>query len=862
MKRILQHVGAKDFKKTHQRKLDEQRVLYLERREKEIQEQQRIEEIKRLSSPFKSDWRSEIDSNKMDEINEGMTTSALLSTILPATGDADLSTTEITSADVFADGPYDKNSSTGLPGTYSALVGASVKSSGSGTGVNGGFNVGSHVAFDGAGVNDGTRWAIFQPVDSTSYDRITFSIIRGTDNNGGEDPDASGEELFLYYKMPGMDDYIPITDYPTLNNFDYYEDGSSYVIIPTGNDVSGVQEYELYIPSYARGKDARFMIYQFNSNDSQGDNYGITKVTFRRRTPLNVFVSLDSPEATNFIRTDPILRGLSAEGRRKKLEDMLDAGDEYLLKQLGMQGSIARPADTFAQRDWTASAYGLPTDYKERLVKANAYLQKNVGSTPISLGLYGGNNVADIHKQSLKTVGFTDRQIDAIEKNNLLQISKTSCVSKKSDSSKTAAPTTSSTSGPYGLPADYKERLIKANAYFQKNVGSIPVSLGLHSGSSNYDRMTELRRKSFKEVGFTDAQIDTIERNNLLQTKFEPSKKMSGVKSSRPNYDPDYSWNRTNVNVDPETFQKLAAQQIAQSRQKQQQVSNNVATSKATSDKSGYADELSKAVAAARAEYLKSGQTVAQRQQSYDKLQAAIKAGTDYATATSTNPNTPPAPPASQPQQKLTPQQLADIDKQIKELEAAAEKSKQDAQNNRWKAAGELAGLAAGAFGIFGAAAKAAKAAQTISQVRKATRAYNTYKALEKIKDAAATKRMTSPGKYTAKPNPNRTPVKGGGMYKDSYEPQGQVISEKKLKSPKEVLNNKIPGYYDGKPAPLGFPDNPPPEMVNGYHPDLVDGKKVADRFNRLDPQSAQAMPLTGNPHIDKKVKAAAKKPK
>ena len=770
MKRILQHVGAKDFKKTHQRKLDEQRVLYLERREKEIQEQQRIEEIKRLSSPFKSDWRSEIDSNKMDEINEGMTTSALLSTILPATGDADLSTTEITSADVFADGPYDKNSSTGLPGTYSALVGASVKSSGSGTGVNGGFNVGSHVAFDGAGVNDGTRWAIFQPVDSTSYDRITFSIIRGTDNNGGEDPDASGEELFLYYKMPGMDDYIPITDYPTLNNFDYYEDGSSYVIIPTGNDVSGVQEYELYIPSYARGKDARFMIYQFNSNDSQGDNYGITKVTFRRRTPLNVFVSLDSPEATNFIRTDPIMRGLSAEGRRKKLEDMLDAGDEYLLKQIGMQGSIARPADTFAQRDWTASAYGLPTDYKERLVKANAYLQKNVGS--------------------------------------------------------------------------------------------IPVNLGLHSGSSNYDRMTELRRKSFKEVGFTDAQIDTIERNNLLQTKFEPSKKMSGVKSSRPNYDPDYSWNRTNVNVDPETFQKLAAQQIAQSRQKQQQVSNNVATSKATSDKSGYADELSKAVAAARAEYLKSGQTVAQRQQSYDKLQAAIKAGTDYATATSTNPNTPPAPPASQPQQKLTPQQLADIDKQIKELEAAAEKSKQDAQNNRWKAAGELAGLAAGAFGIFGAAAKAAKAAQTISQVRKATRAYNTYKALEKIKDAAATKRMTSPGKYTAKPNPNRTPVKGGGMYKDSYEPQGQVISEKKLKSPKEVLNNKIPGYYDGKPAPLGFPDNPPPEMVNGYHPDLVDGKKVADRFNRLDPQSAQAMPLTGNPHIDKKVKAAAKKPK
>lgn len=94
------------------------------------------------------------------------------------------------------------------------------------------------------------------------------------------------------------------------------------------------------------------------------------------------------------------------------------------------------------------------------------------------------------------------------------------------------------------------------------------------------------------------------------------------------------------------------------------------------------------------------------------------------------------------------------------------------------------------------------------------------------------------------------------------YEPQGELISEKKkLKSPEEILN-KIPGYYDGKPAPLGFPIEPPPEMKNGMHPDLVDGKKIADRFNRLDPQSAEAMPLTGNPEIDKKVRAAAKKPK
>ena len=89
-----------------------------------------------------------------------------------------------------------------------------------------------------------------------------------------------------------------------------------------------------------------------------------------------------------------------------------------------------------------------------------------------------------------------------------------------------------------------------------------------------------------------------------------------------------------------------------------------------------------------------------------------------------------------------------------------------------------------------------------------------------------------------------------------------QVLTEKKrLKSPKSIVD-KIPGYYDGKPAPLGFPIEEPPKMKNGYHPDLVDGKKVSNRYNRLDPISAKSMPPTGNPHIDNKVKAARKKPK
>ena len=97
------------------------------------------------------------------------------------------------------------------------------------------------------------------------------------------------------------------------------------------------------------------------------------------------------------------------------------------------------------------------------------------------------------------------------------------------------------------------------------------------------------------------------------------------------------------------------------------------------------------------------------------------------------------------------------------------------------------------------------------------------------------------------------------GYKGESFNTKGEVIKEKKTF---KDLTKKIPGYYDGKPSPLGFPVEDPPKMVNGYHPDLVDGKKVSQRFNRLDPISARAMPKTGNPHIDKKVRAAAKKPK
>ena len=43
----------------------------------------------------------------------------------------------------------------------------------------------------------------------------------------------------------------------------------------------------------------------------------------------------------------------------------------------------------------------------------------------------------------------------------------------------------------------------------------------------------------------------------------------------------------------------------------------------------------------------------------------------------------------------------------------------------------------------------------------------------------------------------------------------------------------KKTGYYDGKPSPMGFPTEEPPKMKNGYHPDLLDGESISNRYNK-----------------------------
>lgn len=61
---------------------------------------------------------------------------------------------------------------------------------------------------------------------------------------------------------------------------------------------------------------------------------------------------------------------------------------------------------------------------------------------------------------------------------------------------------------------------------------------------------------------------------------------------------------------------------------------------------------------------------------------------------------------------------------------------------------------------------------------------------------------------------------------------------------------------YQGKPSENGYPNEDPPKLVNGWHPNY--GKR-SHMYNSLDKFSAMSMPLTGDYEIDLKVQKARK---
>ena len=275
------------------------------------------------------DWRK--------DLAEQMTTSSMMYTVLSPEGDEALDTISAASH-------------------YSVLDGSSVQSSGSGTGGDGGFNVGQD--YLNVGDASGVESVILKDIDTRQIDTITFSVIIGNGSNGGAPPDGN---LGVYAQSYGTADnprgsYGPLNMVATWYDFPSHATDPNYN--PSPNSVYGagtiatpsdvgdgsVQDFSVKIPPWHQRENARFAL---NVEYGSGIQYGIVAIKLQRKTPMTLWVGLDDPEASSFIRVGQGSGTTSPKKRKKRVQDILVSGDKYTTTSMGpdFPGSGARLDD-------------------------------------------------------------------------------------------------------------------------------------------------------------------------------------------------------------------------------------------------------------------------------------------------------------------------------------------------------------------------------------------------------------------------------------------------------------------------------------------------------------------------------------
>lgn len=143
-----------------------------------------------------------------------------------------------------------------------------IQGSGSGIGPTGGFDIGRHVKF---GTGSGSR-EFYWRFDTTNSDYIKLSVIRGSDTNGGEDPDTTQESLYLD-RWTGSS-WIRITTVCAYNDTTF----------------NSLKEVSIALTAQNRG-DYFYRLRQDNSsNNANWDHYGVTSITYdlRQTFPIDV----------------------------------------------------------------------------------------------------------------------------------------------------------------------------------------------------------------------------------------------------------------------------------------------------------------------------------------------------------------------------------------------------------------------------------------------------------------------------------------------------------------------------------------------------------------------------------------------
>ena len=761
--RLFDHITIADVKRKQRENIVMQKI-------REENKERREEELRVEFEETRSDWRSELE--------EQMTTGNAFAYAADAEPGINLVTIDTGVAaefgpnqEIYADDVFDPAGS-----VTDGLADTAIAASGSGSGDSGGFDTDStYLQFTGGspvGSDDGgsIRAAFLDPIDCTNLDTIILTGIRGDDSNGGRDPQRGewshlgSADLEIWYSIPGFTNTI--TPLWAEGDSDDFAPGMGLddgIIIPADSSDTILRDWTLHIPHYARSENTQFIIWQgFNygtENETGFLNYGVTKVRYQRRSPLNVFASLDSPEAVSFIR-DTYLgqKGVgSRESREKKRKRLI--------------------AQLRASRQYTDKAFG--TNFPgSRFVLPGQVTGAPLGRTAM-LTQWGSKSGAPPRV----TLG---RRWSAVER----------------------ATSAATTLQRYGTTTAGRNRMRRGalNPFGQRE--------RVRSGAAGRKRVKVYSGRSYRgKRGYGKTTYGTTDKRTAgTYTRRGWSKGIRGTGMSRGG------------TIDRGTLpQRYIDKYGSRSVTGQQQI--------------------------------KLGRKAAQRtfgpgKKTYVKRtpqsQANFRSRVNAAIGQDTRANV-----AGKPKQ-LTPRGTL--------------KTRYPSSSRNWGKIAKNVGYGLGRGVLQGVGGKYVKAAT------KAYDAYQTGKSLYKWSKSSQAKKTRSRisqgfksiGKtFKSWTNRSKKSTKGPNRYQrrsryykfyNDFEWHGNALMEGRLKRPKAFFNQA-----DIKPT---YPEDPPPETINGWHPDLIDGEKVSQRYNKLDPMSAKAMPKTGNPHIDRKVAKAAKKPK
>ena len=210
--------------------------------------------------------------------------------------------------------------------------------------------VGLGLQFGGGSDNRDPRFFVPNPVNTSEID--TVQILASLP--ASDSVTAAGSQLQLFYwsgDKPGFQSLYPASGggYPfTKNQNDGWRPiamkpsgetdssvNSNLIDIekPVGYQVGKVSKFSIQIPEWCRTTSTRFMFVQLNGSGTR-DNLVIYSIGYQRRNALTINTTLADEKASAYVRVGNNSQ-MSPEERKKKLNDMLKASREYMLKSLG-----------------------------------------------------------------------------------------------------------------------------------------------------------------------------------------------------------------------------------------------------------------------------------------------------------------------------------------------------------------------------------------------------------------------------------------------------------------------------------------------------------------------------------------------